>query len=145
MYPLSLFNWSLFSEACGEDGKACNTMCQGPSWIAISCAAARATASNHGEPYSLDNVDHGPQVIPVSGGVFWYAASIPTRPTASSIHSPSGRAVEQTATLLVGSAIAKCGQGAAWQLLCDFCPRSRLIPCKSIDNCTWFRHASAIF
>ncbi len=52
------------SEACGEDARACNAIREGPSWIAISCAAARATASVHGEPHSSDNVDHGLQFIP---------------------------------------------------------------------------------
>ncbi len=41
------------------------------------------------------------------------SATIPTRPTASSIRSSSGRAMELTATLRCGSVIAKCVQGAS--------------------------------
>ncbi len=73
------------------------------------------------------------------------ATPIPTRPTASSIRSSPGRAVEQTATLRRGSAIAKCVQGAARQLLGDNLPGPCLIPCKFIHNRTWFRHTSAFF
>ncbi len=52
------------SEARGEDAKACDAMREGPRWIAISCAAVRATASVHAEPLSSDNVDHGLKAIP---------------------------------------------------------------------------------
>ncbi len=51
------------SEACADDAKACGAMSEGPTWIAISCAAARATASVHAEPHSSDNIDHGLHVI----------------------------------------------------------------------------------
>ncbi len=73
------------------------------------------------------------------------AATISTRPTASSIRSSSGRAVEQTAALRRGSAIAKCVQVAARQLLGNYYPGSCLVPCGFIYNCTWFQHAGSIF
>ncbi len=47
--------------------------------------------------------------------------------------------MEQTATLGRGSAIAKCVQGAARQLLGDHFFGSYLSPCKLIYNCIWFR------
>ncbi len=58
------------------------------------------------------------------------AASIPTRPAASSIRSSSGRAMEQIATLRRGSIIAKCVQGEARRLLGDHFSRFCLIPCN---------------
>ncbi len=144
--------------------KACDAMREGPAWIAISCAAARATDSIPAKAHSSDNVNHGLQVIPrlherASRRVFrcascwplaWAsiqgpAASIPTRPMASSFHGSSGRAVEQTANLRRGSAIAKCVQGEARQLLGDHFSRCGRISCKFIYDWTWFRHASTIF
>ncbi len=73
------------------------------------------------------------------------ATSIPTSPTASSIRSSSGRAVEQTAPLPRRSAIAKCVQGETRQPLGDHFLRFFLVPCKFIFYCTWFWPASAIF
>ncbi len=52
------------SEACGEDAKAHDAMREGPTWIAISNAAARATASVNAEPRSSVNVDNGLTLIP---------------------------------------------------------------------------------
>ncbi len=45
------------SDACREDAKAYDAMCEGHPWIAISCATARATASVNATPHSSGNVD----------------------------------------------------------------------------------------
>ncbi len=68
------------------------------------------------------------------------AASIQTRLTRTIIRSSSGRAVGQTTTLRRGSATAKCGQGAARQLLGEHFPGSCLTPRNFIYHCTCFRH-----
>ncbi len=50
-------------EAYGDDAKACDAMREGPMWIAISCAAARATAFVHAEPHSSENIDHDDECL----------------------------------------------------------------------------------